>query len=179
MSVPVRDTSDGPDRIRLEVDVEAPVERTWAAATDWDRQGEWMLATTVRGTAQGGRGVGGGIRAATGFGPLAVVDTMEITGWEPPHGAYVVHRGKVVRGTGAFEVLQRTGGSTFVWSETLDLPLGAVGRLGFRVVRPVFVAGLRMSLRRFARWAATHPGPTAHPGPVPDPPTPGSVGPLP
>lgn len=158
MTAPVRDTSDGPGRIRLEVDVAAPVERTWAAATDWDHQGEWMLATKVQGTAQDGQGVGGGIRAATGFGPLAVVDTMEITGWEPPHGAYVRHLGRVVRGTGAFEVRERPGGSTFVWSEELDLPLGAVGRLGFRVVRPVFVAGLRLSLRRFAGWAERHPG---------------------
>lgn len=158
MSASVRDTSDGPDRIRLEVDVAAPVERTWAAATDWDHQGEWMLATKVRGTAQDGRGVGGGIRAATGFGPLAVVDTMEITGWDPPYGAYVKHLGLIVRGTGAFEVRERPGGSTFVWSEQLDLPLGAVGRLGFRVVRPLFVAGLRLSLRRFAAWAEKHPG---------------------
>ena len=45
----VRDTSTAPGEIRLEVDVAAPVERTWAAATDWDRQGEWMLVTRVRG----------------------------------------------------------------------------------------------------------------------------------
>ena len=159
MTVPVRDTSDGPDRIRLEVDVAAPVERTWAASVDWDRQGEWMLATAVRGTAQDGRGVGGGIRAATGFGPLAVVDTMEITLWDPPHACHVRHLGKIVRGTGTFEVRERPGGSTFVWGEQLDLPLGAVGRLGFRVMRPLFVAGLRLSLRRFARWAERHPGP--------------------
>jgi hypothetical protein len=154
----VRDTSGGPGRIRLQVDVDAPVERTWAAAVDWDRQGEWMLGTTVRGTVNGGRGVGGGIRAATGLGPLAVVDRMEITGWDPPHGAYVRHLGRVVRGTGGFEVLERPGGSTFVWSEQLDLPLGAVGRAGFAVLRPAFVSGLRFSLRRFAAWAERHPG---------------------
>lgn len=156
MTAQVRDTSAGPTEIRLEVDVAAPVERTWAAATDWDRQGEWMLGTEVRGTAQDGQGVGGGIRAATGLGPLAVVDTMRITGWEPPHGAYVEHLGRIVRGTGAFEVRERPGGSTFVWSEQLDLPLGALGRLGFRLVRPLFVAGLRLSLRRFATWTEQH-----------------------
>jgi len=154
----IRDTSAAPQEIRLEVDVAAPVERTWAAATDWDRQGEWMLATRVRATAQDGRGVGGGIRAATGFGRLGVVDTMEITGWDPPHGAHVRHLGRVVRGTGAMEVRERPGGSTFVWSEQLDLPLGALGRLGFRLVRPLFLRGLTFSLRRFARWAQQHPG---------------------
>ena len=164
MTAGVRDVSAGGAEIRIEVDVAAPVEQTWAAATDWDRQGEWMLGTTVRGTVQDGRGVGGGIRAATGFGRLAVIDTMEITGWDPPRGAYVTHRGRIVRGTGAFEVSERPGGSTFVWSEQLDLPLGAVGRLGFRVVRPLFVHGLMLSLRRFAAWAATHPGPVVPPG---------------
>ena len=158
MTVRVRDTSPGSTEIRLEVDVAAPAERTFAASTDWDRQGEWMLGTRVRGTAQDGRGVGGGIEAVTGFGPLAFTDTMVITGWEPPRGTYVRHLGRVVRGTGAFEVVERPGGSTFVWSERLDLPLGVVGALGFRVLRPVFVLGLKLSLRRFAAWAERHPG---------------------
>ncbi len=161
MSTDVRDTSAGSSEIRLEVDVAAPVERTWAAATDWDRQGEWMLATKVRGTVNGGRGVGGGIRAATGLGPLAVVDTMRITGWDPPHGAYVRHLGRIVRGTAAFEVRERPGGSTFIWSEQLDPPFGALGRAGFRLLRPAFLVGLRLSLRRFAAWAARHPGSVA------------------
>jgi uncharacterized protein YndB with AHSA1/START domain len=154
----VRDVSAALDEIVFEVDVAAPVERTWAAATDWDRQGEWMLGTRVAGTAQDGRGVGGGIRAATGFGPVRVVDTMVITGWTPPHAAYVRHTGRIVRGTGAFEVRERPGGSTFVWSEKLDLPLGALGRLGFRLVRPAFGWGLRRSLRSFVTWAERHPG---------------------
>jgi uncharacterized protein YndB with AHSA1/START domain len=158
MSATVRDTSPGGSHLRLEVDVAAPVERTWAAATDWDHQGEWMLGTTVRGTVNDGRGVGGGIRAATGLGPFAVVDTMRITGWDPPHGAYVEHLGRIVRGTAAFEVTDRPGGSTFVWSEQLELPLGALGRLGWRLFRPAFVLGLTLSLRRFAGWAERHPG---------------------
>jgi uncharacterized protein YndB with AHSA1/START domain len=154
----VRDTSRSATEIRLEVDVAAPVERTWAAATDWDRQGEWMLGTTVRGTVQDGHGVGGGILAVTGIGRLAAVDTMEITEWSPPYACHVRHTGRVVRGTGSFEVRERPGGSTFTWSEQLDLPLGALGRLGWRLVRPAFVAGLRHSLRSFATWAERHPG---------------------
>jgi uncharacterized protein YndB with AHSA1/START domain len=153
----VRDTSAGPAQLRLEVDVDAPVERTWAAVTDWDRQSEWMLATRVRGTVNDGRGVGGRIRATTGVGPVGIVDSMEITRWEPPHGAYVRHLGRIVRGTAAFEVRERPGGSTFVWTEDLDLPFGALGRVGFRLVRPLFGYGLRLSLRRFAGWAPAYP----------------------
>ena len=151
----VRDASAGPAQIRLEVDVAAPVERTWAAVTDWDRQHEWMLGTT----ATGDHRVGGELRARTGVGPLGFVDRMEITGWDPPRGAYVRHLGRVVRSTAAFEVRERPGGSTFVWTEDLDLPLGAAGRLGFRLLRPLFVAGLRLSLRRFAAWVPGSVGP--------------------
>ena len=135
--------------------VDAPVEQTWAAATDWDRQGEWMLGTRVRGTAQDGRGVGGGIEAFTGLGRIGFLDTMEITEWEPPRRCAVLHTGRVVRGTGLFEVQPRGTGSFFLWSEDLELPLGVVGRAGWWVTRPLFVVALRWSLNRFARWTVS------------------------
>jgi Polyketide cyclase / dehydrase and lipid transport len=161
--VTVRDVSPGPTHLRLEVDVPAPADRTWAAVTDWDRQGEWMLGTSVRATDQDGKGVGGGLRAVTGIGRVGVVDTMVITEWDPPRIARVRHTGRLVRGDAAFEVRTEPipeqpelEGSVFVWSEELDLPLGAVGRLGWRVVRPAFLWGLRRSLERFAAFV-THP----------------------
>jgi len=137
----------------LTVDVDAPVEQTWAGATDWAGQGEWMLGTRVRPTVQGGQGVGGAIEAFTGLGRVGVLDRMEITLWEPPRRCHVRHLGRVVRGTGAFDVepLAR-GRSRFVWREDLDLPLGVLGRLGWPLVRPVFAFGVQLSLRRFARW---------------------------
>ena len=137
----------------LSVDVDASVEATWRGATDWDGQGDWMLGTSVRGTAQGGQGVGGGIEAFTGIGRVGVVDTMRIEQWEPPHRCHVVHTGRVVRGTGTFVVEPRAGGrSRFVWREDLELPLGVLGRLGWLQARPLFAFGVRLSLRRFARW---------------------------
>ena len=145
-----------PVEIRFEVAVAADVEQTWAAGTDWDRQGEWMLGTRVRGTEQGGRGVGGGIRAVTGIGPVGIVDTMVITKWTPPHACAVRHTGRFVRGTGTFEVVERPSGATFVWSEQLDLPFGAVGRFGWRFAAPPFEWALRRSLRGFAAWAADY-----------------------
>ena len=143
------------------VDVDAPPERVWAALTDWIRQGEWILATDVRPVVGPARGVGGRLVAVTGL-PLpggkrlGVVDTMEITRWEPPTRVDVVHTGRVVRGPGTFEIRPRGEGSTFVWSEQLELPLGAVGRLGWPLVEPVIRAGYRLSLRRFAAFARTH-----------------------
>ena len=139
--------------LELTVDVDAPVEQTWAGATDWARQGEWMLGTRVAGTAQDGVGVGGGIEAFTGVGRAGFVDTMEITVWDPPHRCHVLHTGRVVRGTGEFSVRERgVGRSTFVWREDLELPWGALGRAGWPIVRPVFAAGVQASLKKFARW---------------------------
>jgi hypothetical protein len=141
----------------LSVDVDAPVADTWAAAVDWEGQSAWMLGTQVRPTADQGRGVGGGIEAWSGLavGPLqlGVLDTMVIERWDPPSLCHVRHTGRVVRGTGTFAVAPRPGDrSTFHWREDLDLPLGRIGRLGWLLVRPLFAAGVRLSLRRFATW---------------------------
>ncbi|MGQ0841456.1 SRPBCC family protein [Actinokineospora sp.] len=135
------------------VDIAAPAETTWAAITDWARQGEWMLGTTVRVTAGDGRAVGSRLAAFTGAARIGFTDTMEITAWAPPHRCEVLHTGRLVRGTGLFEVVPRGERSTFVWHERLDLPLGAVGALGWRVVGPGFRYGVRRSLRKFAEFA--------------------------
>lgn len=141
----------GRRHVVLDVLVDAPPEVVFEALADWEAQGRWMVGTRV--WADGpARGVGGRISAFTGVGRLGFLDTMEITQWDPPRLVRVRHTGTVVRGGGVFEVLALPGGrSRFIWREELDLPLGAVGRAGFAVVRPLFVAGLARSLGRFAR----------------------------
>jgi uncharacterized protein YndB with AHSA1/START domain len=138
-----------------EVEIDAPPSKVWDRVVAWERQGEWIPATRVRPTAGGGRGVGGGIEAFTGFGPLGFLDTMVITDWSPPRRCAVRHTGRVVRGSGAFEVFELAGGrSRFIWSEWLELPLGLVGQVGWAASRPVFASVVRWSLRRFARQVA-------------------------
>lgn len=145
------------------VDVEAPPAQVWAALVDWERQGEWMLLTDVATEDGDGQGVGGRLAARTGV-PLpggrrlGVLDRMLITRWDAPHRVDVRHLGRVIRGTGTFEVRPRgESASTFVWSEQLDLPLGRLGELGWPLVRPAMVVGVRLSLKRFAAYAARHP----------------------
>jgi uncharacterized protein YndB with AHSA1/START domain len=148
-----------------QVDIDAPPEQVWAALVDWDRQGEWILFTDVRAVGEV-HGVGGRFDAVTGVKlpgrllggrRIGVLDTMLITAWEHPRRIDVRHTGRVVRGTGTFEIRPRgDGGSTFVWTEGLDLPLGALGRAGWPLVRPVMTAGVRLSLRRFAAFARRH-----------------------
>jgi hypothetical protein len=146
-----------------QVDVDAPPEQVWAALVDWDRQGEWVLFTDVRAVGGDAQGVGGRFDAVTGVRlprglrggrRIGVLDPMLITAWEFPRRVDVRHTGRVVRGTGTFEVRPRAdGGSTFVWTEGLDLPLGVLGRAGWLLVRPVMAAGVRLSLKRFAAFA--------------------------
>ena len=141
-------------QVELRVPVAVPAETTWAALTDWPRQGEWMLGTSVKVTAGDGRGVGSTLAAFTGAGPLGFTDTMRITDWEPPTRCVVLHTGKVVCGTGEFVVNPVTDRSSeLVWLERLDLPLGVVGRLGWPLVRPAFTWGVRRSLAKFALFA--------------------------
>jgi hypothetical protein len=138
-------------QVSVDVVVDAPAEAVWAAITDWPRQTDWMLGTTVRATDNGGIGVGGGIEAFTGWGRVGFLDTMVVTDWEPPHRCVVAHTGRVVRGLGVFEVVELPRGrSRFIWSEVLNLPLGIVGRLGWPLLKPAMVAGVRRSLRAFA-----------------------------
>jgi carbon monoxide dehydrogenase subunit G len=134
------------------VEVAASPARVWEAVTDWEGQTRWALLTRVRGTVQGGRGVGGGVEAFTGIGPVGVLDTMTIVVWEPPVRCVVRHTGRVVRGSAGFEVTDLGGGrARLTWSEWLDLPFGRLGRVAWPLIRPGFRAGLRISLARFRR----------------------------
>lgn len=137
--------------LELVVDVQAPAQFVWDAITDWPRQGEWMLGTWVAQTSPGENQVGTTIAAFTGVGRLGFLDTMTITTWNPPHVCDVIHTGRVVRGTGRFEVQEvDASNSKFIWSEDLKLPLGLIGQFGFAFVQPLFVAGIRRSLVKFA-----------------------------
>jgi carbon monoxide dehydrogenase subunit G len=143
--------------------VDAPPERVWAALTDWTRQGEWMLLTDVETVGGDAQGFGGRLAARTGI-PwrrgrhLGVLDTMVITEWDPPQRVVVQHTGRIVRGPGIFELVPDGERTTFTWTERLYLPFGLLGVLGWPLVRPFMVVGVRRSLRRFAAFAAAHPG---------------------
>jgi polyketide cyclase/dehydrase/lipid transport protein len=139
------------------VDVAAPAGTTWLALTDWSRQHEWLLGTQVHVLDGDGRSVGSRLAAFTGLGGIGFTDTMEITTWEPPVRCTVRHLGRLVRGTGAFHVHAKgPQTSTFVWSESLRLPFGLLGQLGWPVAKPVFALGVRQSLRQFARFAENY-----------------------
>ena len=145
------------------IEIDAPPERVWAAVTDWERQGEWMLATDVRPVDGPARRLHGRLVARTGL-PLpggrhvGLRDTMIITKWDPPRLVEVQHTGRIVRGPAIIEIEPRGEGGTFVWTERLYPPYGVLGEVGFALARPFVAAGLRRSLRRFAAFARDYPG---------------------
>jgi carbon monoxide dehydrogenase subunit G len=137
-----------PLRVRAQVHVRAGQEQVWALVTDWSRQHEWIWATRVR----GGQGLGATVVGWTGVGPVGFTDTMIISEWEPPRRCVVRHTGRVVRGSGIFEVIPDGTECDFRWTEDLELPLPPeLGRLAGLVIRPIAGWSLAASLRRFAR----------------------------
>ena len=119
---------------------------------DWSRQGEWIPATDV----SGGSGIGAQVVARTAVGPVGFTDTMVITQWDPPRRCVVRHTGRVVRGSGIFEVLPQGEFSEFRWTELVELPVPAAVQpaavlLGRWTVVPATRLALDYALRRFAR----------------------------
>jgi hypothetical protein len=147
--------------VKSRVRVRATPERIWEIAMDWSRQGEWIPGTSV----SGGTGVGAQVVARTAVGPVGFTDTIIITVWDPPRRCVVRHTGKVVRGSGIFEVipLRDPSGlsdpsnlSEFRWTELVELPVPDAVQpsavlVGRWTVVPLTRLALDYSLRRFAR----------------------------
>jgi hypothetical protein len=141
--------------ITARITLAEPPTRVWQVALDWSRQHEWVWATRVR----GGAAAGAAVVARTGLGPAGFTDTMEITEWDPPRRCTVRHTGKVIRGTGIFEVVPVSGGTgngagngaEFRWTERMPVPAPLAGPLGERLLTPIGRWFLQTSLRRLAR----------------------------
>ena len=143
-----------PLRIAAQVTVNAEPEPVWRAAVDWPRQREWIWGTRV----SGGHGAGAEVTGWTGIGPIGFTDPMVITHWDPPQRCEVLHLGSVVRGEGGFEVLAAGAGARVVWWESVELPLGPVGRAGWRLSERMVHMGLELSLARLRRLAEGEAG---------------------
>ena len=127
--------------------IKSPIEKVWAALADWESQGDWMLQTRVDVTSEIRAGVGTTIAAFTGIGKLGVMDHMVVTSWQPPHICDVLHTGKIIKGTGRFELVAIDADTTqFNWSEEILAP-----RAIFLLIAPGLYAGVRISLTKLGR----------------------------
>ena len=114
-----------------------------------------MLQTRVWVTSDIRAGVGTSISALTG--PLVksgfkfgLLDKMVVTNWQPPYLCEVDHVGKVIKGTGKFELTDLSSSqeavTNFDWSETIRAPKAVF----LLIYLPTYL-GVRISLLRFRR----------------------------
>ncbi len=137
------------------IELDAPAERVWAYVMDWPRQSTWIPRTIVRVIDGDGESVGSSIDAWTGVGKVGFHDTMQITAWEPPSRCDVVHTGRVIRGSGIFEVVALgENRSRFDWREELEIPGGRAGYAVFWLAAPALSMAVRRSLGTLRRFVA-------------------------
>lgn len=141
--------------LAISLTIPAPCEKVWNKIADWESQGDWMLQTKVWVTSEKNEGVGTSIAAFTGpfykiyprvkF--LGLLDLMMVTRWEPPYRCDVDHVGKILKGSGTFQLSVKSPGATkFDWSESITAPKAL-----FLLIAPFLYVGVRISLARFAR----------------------------
>ncbi len=140
-------------RVEASRRVDAPAADVFAAMVDLSSQDRWMLGTKL--FALEGEvavpEVGSRIAALTGIAGIGVLDTMTVTVYEPPHRWETVHTGKAFRGVGVFRVEPAGSGCLVTWGEEIPLPFGALGGVGWKMVRPLVRWGLSVSLRKLGK----------------------------
>jgi uncharacterized membrane protein len=145
--------------VRLEViqHTPAPRESVWRVLTEWERQPEWMLdAKAVEVLTPQREGEGVTIRCPTLLLGVTVDDVMRVTGWRENEYLEITHLGRIITGTGAFELRDVDGGTQITWWEQIDPPLGRLGAWGARTLAlPIIERIFRRSLKNLARLAET------------------------
>ena len=143
------------NKLSISLTIPASQEVVWKKIADWKSQGDWMLQTKVWVTSEQVEGVGTSIAAFTGplhflyprFKFLGFLDLMVVTQWQPPQLCDVDHVGKILKGSGTFQLSKISETSTrFDWSETIIAPKAA-----YLLVAPFLYVGVRISLARFVR----------------------------
>lgn len=142
--------------LEVSVEVAASPAVVWEVLTDWEAQSDWMVdakAVTVVSAERAGRGTT--IRVPTNLLGITVTDIMRVTDWQERRRLEVEHLGKVITGSGAFELEELGPDRTRVtWLEWIDPPFGALGEWGAATfVRPITERLFRRSLRNLAELA--------------------------
>lgn len=133
----------------------------WDLLTDWESQPDWMQdARSVTVTSPNRTGVGVTIDVPTHIAAgLTVLDVMEVTEWVEQRKIGVRHTGRVIKGSGAFELTPTrlpdgAEGTLFTWTEDIDAPLGRVGDTVARYTAvPVVAFVFRRSLHALKQVA--------------------------
>lgn len=139
-------------RIRVSIDISAPIERVWQIVEPVERHVDWMAdAESIDFVTDQRRGVGTSFLCRTKVGPIRLTDKMRITRWEPNRAMGVEHVG-LVTGSGEFTLSALDNSRTqFVWEEKLTFPWWLGGPLGAFVGGKIVLRAIwRANLRRLA-----------------------------
>ncbi|HUE90470.1 SRPBCC family protein [Pseudomonas sp.] len=148
-------------RVEERVHIHRPVERVWDVLVDWESQPDWMhdaRSVTVTSPQRTGVGVTIDVPTTLVLG-IVVTDEMEVTEWVQGRRIAVRHTGRVIRGSGAFELSPTrrpngAQGTIVTWWEAIDVPLGRMGDAMARSIAVPVVARLfRRSLLTLKRVA--------------------------
>jgi uncharacterized membrane protein len=138
----------GPVHLVTSIDIRRPAEAVWAWLVDWEQLPRWMRemrSVRVLGTQR--EGVGVEAVATVRVGGVSTTDPIVVTRWEPPSVLEIEHRGWV-RGVGYMELSPAEEGTHVFWRESLVPPWGFLGRVGFRVYRPLLARTFARDLER-------------------------------
>jgi carbon monoxide dehydrogenase subunit G len=114
----------------------ATPEEVFAVVADLPAHGDFVPFTRVEHD-PGPVRVGWRFTGLSGVGPLALVDRMQVTAWDPPHGFAVAKLGPVLAGGARATLVPDGAGTRLVWQEEIVLRPTALGRRLGRLTDPV------------------------------------------
>jgi uncharacterized protein YndB with AHSA1/START domain len=134
--------------IRVSVDIKAPLEEVWAAASDLAGHARWMAdVESITFQSDPRQGPGTLMQVATKVGPFRTNDVIRVVGWEPRRRISVEHRG-LFTGRGEFELSPVGGATRFTWTEDVVFPRHFGGPIGAALARPILARIWLGNLRR-------------------------------
>ena len=142
-------------RLDVPMDIAAPREVVWDVLVRWEDQSDWMKdAKSVEVVSDHREGEGVTIHVPTNLMGFTTLDVMEVTEWVEHERLAVEHLGRIITGTGVFELddhPDEPGLMRLHWREHVDPPLGALGEWGANTFVKPFTRWLfRRSLRNLA-----------------------------
>ncbi len=133
-------------RIRVSVDLAAPVSEVWNELADLESHTRWMAdAEEIEFLTEQRRGKGTRMKVLTVVGPFRTRDLMTVTDWVEEAAIGVKHEG-LVTGTGRFLLSAIPGGTRITWEELLVFPLWLGGPVAAALAKPILARIWRRNL---------------------------------
>lgn len=108
----------------------------FAVVADLHAYGEFVPMTRIDGD-PGPIGPGWRFDARTGPGPLALLDRMQVTHYDAPHGFGIVKLGPILDGWAEIDLTAEGEHTRVIWREHITVRPAAVGRLVAPLTDPV------------------------------------------